>query len=238
MASANALEVHDDCTACLLTRNAFCNLSPDARAALSAVKFSAIYPKGSQLFVEGEMPRGVFVVCSGRVKITTSSAEGKTLIVRIAHPGEILGVSATVLGKPYEVSAETLDPSQLNFIKRLDFLRLLGGSAELGLNAVWQLSARYHDAQREIRSLGLANNTSEKLAHLLLDWCAANGTAAGDAIRIRVGFTHEEIAQMIGSTRETVTRVMAEFRHANFIDVNGANVLIVDRTALEAMITT
>ena len=237
LASPYALDVRDDCTGCLLTPAAFCNLSPEARAALNAVKFTAIYPKGSPLFVEGEMPRGVYVLCSGRVKITTSSAEGKTLIMRIAHPGEILGVSATVIGQPYEVSAETIEPSQLNFIKRNDFLRLLSGSAELCLNAVRQLSARYHDAQREIRSLGLAHNTSEKLARLFLDWCATGGTATGAGIRVRVLFTHEEIAQMIGSTRETVTRLLSDFKRRKILEVKGSTVIVLKKSDLETMVS-
>lgn len=238
MALSHALAIQDDCTSCLAQPDGFCSLSPEAHAALAAVKFTAIYPEGSLLFSEGEMPRGVYILCNGRAKITTSSAEGKTLIMRIAKPGEILGVSATVLGQPYEVSAQTLETSQLNFVKRNDFLRLLNTNAEVCLNAVRQLSAKYHDAQREIRSLGLAHNTAEKLAHLLLDWCAANGTPTSQGTRVRMLFTHEEIAQMIGSTRETVTRVLAEFRHSNLIEVNGANVDVMNRDALEAMITT
>jgi CRP/FNR family transcriptional regulator len=231
MASVHAFDVHDDCTACVRTPASFCDLSQASRAALNAAAFPALYPAGAVLFGEGDLPRGVFIVCSGRAKVLTSSAEGKTLIVRIAGPGEVLGVSATVNGKPYEVSAETLDPSQLSFVKRNDFLRLLNGNAEMALNAVRQLSAKYHAAQREIRSLGLANTTAEKLAHLLLDWCGSR-----DAVHI--AFTHEEIAQMIGSTRETVTRVLSDFRHGSLIEVNGANIVLLNRAALAAMITT
>jgi len=238
MASAHAHDVHDDCTACSLMPGAFCHLSPDLRLALNAVKFAAIYPAGAVLFSEGDMPRGVFILCSGRAKVTTSSTEGKTLILRIAEPGEILGVSATVNGKPYEVSAETLDPSQLTFVKGNDFLRLLQTNAELCLNAVRQLSAKYYDAQREIRSLGLAHTTTEKLAHLLLDWAAAHGTPTPRGTRLRVLYTHEQIAQMIGSTRETVTRVLTELRHGNVIEVKGSSLVLLDRYALEAMITT
>ena len=57
----------------------------------------------------------MFILCSGRAKLTTSSSEGKLLIVKIAEPGEVLGASATILGKPYEVSAETLEPA-LHFL--------------------------------------------------------------------------------------------------------------------------
>jgi CRP/FNR family transcriptional regulator len=117
---------------------------------------------------EGEEPRGVFILCNGRVKLTTSSTEGKTLIVKVAEVGEVLGASATILGKPYEVSAETLEPSQMNFIKRDDFLKFLNTHVDACMHTAQQLSKKYQSAQREIRSLGLSQTTSEKLARLLL----------------------------------------------------------------------
>jgi CRP/FNR family transcriptional regulator len=237
MASARVLEVHDDCTACAVTGlPSFCNLSPPSRAALRSVKITGIYPKAAVLFTEGEMPRGVFILCSGRVKVTTSSAEGKTLIMRIAEPGEILGISATILGKPLEVSAAALEPSQISFVRRADFLRLLNAHLDICLRAVEQLSAKYHAAQREIRSLGLAHNTAEKMARLFLDWCVSAGTETRRGVRLRMPYTHEEIAQMIGSTRETVTRILAEFRHCRIIDETSANTIVADRAALESMI--
>ena len=81
MASPYNLEIHDDCTDCPLRRDGrFCDLSDGTVAALNAAKFSTAYPRGATLFVEGETPRGVFILCSGRAKLTTSSSEGKTLI--------------------------------------------------------------------------------------------------------------------------------------------------------------
>ena len=123
MASTASLDVHNDCTFCVVRSGGFCNVSPASLDALNAVKLTAVHPKMSPLFTEGEMPRAVFVLCGGRAKVTSSSAEGKTLIMRIAAPGEVLGVSATILGRPYEVTAETLDSAQVSTIKRADFLQ-------------------------------------------------------------------------------------------------------------------
>ena len=232
MASTVHAGAHNaDCFTCPVNSNGFCNVSPAALESLNASKLTALHPKGSALFTEGEAPRAVFILCTGRAKVTTSSAEGKTLIMRIAQPGEALGVSGTILGEPYEVSAETIDAAQVSIIKRSDFLRLLHTHADLSLNAVRQLSAKYHAAQREIRSLGLAHNTAEKLARLLLEWC-------GSGSEVSVHFTHEEIAQMIGSTRETVTRVLSDFRRDNIIEANGASIVVHDRRALDALICT
>src|SRR5947209_738462 len=213
MPSPYNLNIENNCIECARrAERLFCNMSTSAMEVLDAIKFTGVYPKGSVLFVDGEQPRGVFILCSGRAKLTTSSSEGKTLIVKIAEPGEILGASATILNRPYEVSAETIEPSQLNFIKRDDFIRFLEEHTEACMHAAQQLSEKYQAAQREIRSLGLAQTTSEKLAKLLLDWAARNGEETPKGLRLSVLLTHEEIAQMIGTTRETVTRLLSDFK--------------------------
>jgi CRP/FNR family transcriptional regulator, cyclic AMP receptor protein len=231
------VQLQDDCVSCPRRQDGrFCNLPDAALSALNAAKFSTVYPKGATLFVEGEMPRGVFILCAGTAKLTTSSSEGKTLILKIAGAGEILGVSAAILNKPYEVSAEMMEPAQVNFIRHADFLALLHSHPDLCLRAAEQLSAKYQQAQREVRSLGLSQTTSEKLARLILDW-AADGEPTARGIRVKVLLTHEEIGQMLGTTRETVTRLLGDLKRKHFIDVSGSNVYVTQRDALEQMIS-
>ena len=238
MPSPYNLDLHNTCTECTVrAERLFCNMSPASVSAMEAVKFTGVYPKGSLLFVEGEQPRGAFIICSGKVKLTTSSSEGKTLIVKIAEEGEVLGASASILGKAYEVSAETIEPSQVNFIKRDDFLKFLNTNAEACMHTAQQLSEKYHSAQREIRTLGLAQTTSEKLAKLLLDWCDRGGETTPKGVRLKVLLTHEEIAQMIGTTRETVTRLLSDFKRRKIIDVKGSTFLILQKDHLEELVT-
>jgi len=233
------LDIHNNCSECdVRSERIFCNMSQEGIDVLESIKFTGVYPKGSLLFVEGEEPRGVFILCSGRVKLTTSSTEGKTLIVKVVEPGEVLGASATILGKPYEVSAETLEPSQMNFIKRVDFLRFLNTNVEACMHTAQQLSEKYQAAQREIRSLGLSQTTSEKLAKLFLAWSARNGEETPKGTRLTVLLTHEEIAQMIGTTRETVTRIMSDFKKRHIIEVKGSSVFLLAKKSLEEMIST
>ena len=230
------LDVHNDCTDCNVRQDRmFCNLGPETLAFLDGIKFTGIYPKGSMLFVEGELPRGVFILCSGRVKLTTSSSEGKTLIVKITEVGEILGASSTILGKPLEVSAETMEPSQLNFIKKDDFLNFLRTHAEVCIHTAQQLSEKYQAAQRDLRSRGLSQTTSVRFARLLLEWCAAGGEETAEGIRITLLFTHEEVAQMTGTTRETITRILSSFKRKGLIEVKGLSLVVLDKSKLEAM---
>jgi CRP/FNR family transcriptional regulator len=232
------LDIQHSCSDCKLREERlFCNMSPATMTGLDTIKFTAVYPKGSVLFVEGEAPRGLFILCSGRVKLTTSSTEGKTLIVKIAEPGEVLGVSATMLGKPYEVSAETLEPAQVNFIRREHFMTFLTTYPEACLHTAQQLSEKYHAAQKEIRALGLSQTTGEKLARLLLNWCERSGETTAKGRRVTVLLTHEEIAQMIGTTRETVTRLLSDLKRRKIIEVKGSNVFVQQLDRLESMVT-
>ena len=234
--SPYGLDIIESCLTCKLREDyLFCNLSPASTKALESIKSTAAYPKGALLFVEGQSPRGVFVLCHGRAKLSTSSADGKTIILKIAEPGEILGLSATVSGKSYEVTAELMEPSQANFITRQDFLNFLRDHGDASLRVAEQLSQNYHSAYEEIRSLGLSHSASEKLAKLLLEWAKdGNGKDKGE-VRLTVTLTHEEIAQLIGTSRETVTRALADLKKKQLVQVKGSTVVIRNKAALEKL---
>jgi len=194
---------------------------------------SRVYPPGHQLFTEGDVPQGVYLLGTGRVKLFSTATQGRVFITKIARPGELLGLNAAVLGKPYLVSAEVVEPSRINFIARDEFLRFLDRSPRAGTDAIHQLSANYYDAQRDLRSLGLSQSAREKLAKLLLEWVehAGDPTEAGD-IWLRVYLTHEEIAQMIGSSRETVTRIFSDLTRRKVIEGRGEALRVCDLAAL------
>jgi CRP/FNR family transcriptional regulator, cyclic AMP receptor protein len=221
------------CESCSLkSEDFFCNLSKGAMNALDGVKFTSGYPKGAVLFAEQEAPRGVFILCKGRVKLTINSSEGKTVILRIADPGEVLGLHAVVSGQPYHASAETLEPCEVNFVRREDFLRFLRENPEASLRAAQQLSQNYQIACEQVRSLGLAHSAMGKLAGFLLLW-ASKGQPTKQGMRVLLTLTHEEIGQMIGLSRETVTRTMGDFRRRQFVASKGATVVIQNKGALE-----
>src|SRR5262249_3397304 len=115
--SPYGLDIIESCLGCQLREDyLFCNMQPATLQALERLRSIATYPEGAMLFMEGQPSRGIFVLCNGRAKLSTSSSDGKTIILRIAEAGEVLGLSSTVSGKPYEVTAETLGPCQANFV--------------------------------------------------------------------------------------------------------------------------
>ena len=235
MRAPYGLEIIENCVTCVHREDRFfCNLPPAAVQRLSAITAASSYPKGATLFVEGQAARGVFILCAGRVKLSTSSADGKTLIVRISDPGEVLGLPATVTGTPYELTAEVLEPAQVNFIARTDFLNFLRENGEVGLRVAQQLGETYHAAIAEMRSIGLSHSAGEKLARFLLDWCADYGEGNGE-IRATLTLTHEEIAQMIGASRETVTRLFAEFKKKQLLQMKGSTLIVRDQAGLKGL---
>ena len=137
------------------------------------------------LFIEGQRPRGVFVLCAGKAKLSTSSSDGKTIITKISEAGDVLGLNATISNRPYEVTAEMMEPGQF--------------------------------------------------AKLLLSW-SLNGGNATEPAHLKLTLTHEEIAEMIGTTRETVSRLFSDFRKKQLLQLKGTTLIIRNKPALEKMV--
>ncbi len=231
------LEIVDNCQSCRMKReDCFCNLSAPVLKSFSAISHQTTYPADATLFVEGQNPRGVFLLCSGKVKLSTSSRDGKVLILKMAGPGEMLGLSAVISGTEYELTAETAMPCQVNFVPREPLLDLLQKHGEAGLRSAQALSREFQSAYRDIHDLILARSSAGKLAKLLLSWTpmSANNTKE---IRVRSGLTHEEMAQMIGASRETVTRLLSDLRKKQLIRLEGSTLVIRNRPALEALVS-
>jgi len=231
------LEFTESCMTCKLRKEHwFCHLSSDVLRPFSDASHLSTYPGGALLFVEGQVPRGAFVLCSGKVKLSTTSRDGKVLILKIAEPGEVLGLSAVISGEPYEVTAETASPCQVNYVEREPLIKLMEKSGELGLHSAQALSKEFQSAYRDIHDLVLARSSAGKLARLLLSWTQGHERDKGlSEIRIRPSVTHEEMAQMIGSSRETVTRLLSDLKKKEFIRLDGTTLVIRNRTALEAI---
>lgn len=236
MRAPYGLNILDNCVTCPVRgEHLFCNLSPQAAQRLNEIKSTAIYPKGTMLFIEGQQPRGVFVLCVGKAKLSTSSREGKTIITKISESGDVLGLNAVISNRPYEVTAEMMEPGQANFIPRDSLMHFLRDFPEVALKISQQLSRNYYTAYEEIRTLGLAASPSEKFAKLLLSW-STKGSQDDGSSQVKLTLTHEEIAEIIGTTRETVSRLFSEFKKKQLMQLKGATLVIRSRYALEKIV--
>lgn len=235
--SPYGLEVIQSCISCpVREERLFCNLSPSAVSELNAIRQMSVYPKGSVLFVERQAPRGVFILCAGRAKLTATSAQGRGLIVRVAETGEVLGLGAAVSGTAYDVSAETLEPTEVNFLPRAEFLNFLQNYGDVALRVAQHLSMELRRAYEQVTRIALAPTARAKLVGLLLDWASYHAQPMQGGLSFPLRLTHEEIAELIGSSRETVTRMLNDLRREGTIQVKGTMITVPDLTRLESLL--
>src|SRR5262245_416282 len=172
MNSPYGMPIVDSCEKCPLRKGGyFCNFSQEILRELESCSHSTSYPQRAILPSEGQPARGVFLLCLGKIKLSSASREGKAVILKIARPGEVVGMSAVVCGTSYECTAETLSPCQVRFIAAADFLRMMRTYSEAAVHAAQSLSRDCCDAYNEIRSLALAPSCASRVASLLLSWC-------------------------------------------------------------------
>lgn len=146
----------------------FCDLPSDALQAFDAIKELATVPRGATLFTEGRHARGIFVLCAGRAKLSISSKDaiGKRLMLRVAGPGEVLGLSASMAGSSYEVTAEMIDDAKVAFIRRKELLKFLRDHREACLQVVHLLSQDLHAAYERVRSIGMVRPRHNHTMHV------------------------------------------------------------------------
>ena len=235
MKISREFEVQPKCVDCRWPSDEyFCGFERGLLKAFESIKITHSYAKGVMLFMEGQPASGVYMLCRGRVKLSTYSSDGKAMILRVAGAGEILGLSSTVALTEYDTTAEVLEACQVNFVSKKDFLAFLAANGEPAFNALRQLSNNYHAAHSQVRSLGLSVTVSDKLARLFLQWCEDAGRSG--EVHIDMPYTHEQLASMIGSTRETVTRLLKTYRTRQLIRLNGSDLCIPDLKRLEDVI--
>lgn len=232
MRTSHGLDLLGNCLECPARKEQFfCDLSSHTLQRLNEIKAAAVYPKRSILFMEGQQPRGVFVLCAGQAKLSASSFAGKAIITKIANAGEALGLSAVVANRPYEVTAEMIIPGKANFIPRDSLLQFRQDHAEVASRISEQLNRDYYAMYQEMRLIGLSGSPSEKFARLLLSWWS--DVQNDREVRIRFMLHHEDIAEIIDTTRETVSRLFSKFGKKQLVQLKGKILVIRNRKALE-----
>jgi len=246
MRTPYGLKIIEDCLSCpLIANRPFCNLPKSTLADLDSISSAAMYSKGAIIFLEGQEPLGAFVLCNGRVKMSATSSDGKSLIFRVAQAGEVIGVPGALSNKPYELTAEALEPTQANFIRRADFLQFLQQHGDAAMRVAELMVGIYQATCDELRNVGLSSTAREKLARFLLTVPAEHtaGLVAGPStpsataqLRGKLTLTHQEIASQIGVARETVTRGFTDFKKKRLIDVRGSTLILLNPPALAEMV--
>ena len=196
-------------------------------------RIRTIHPDGTLLFNEGQQAVGVYLVLGGIAKVSISSPQGKLLIIRVARAGELLGISETMTGLPYQATAQAWRKCTTSFIPHAEFIALQQRDGRLREQVQVALSRDVVELLGITCRLMLAETAAEKLASLFLRWCDEFGSVEPHGIRLVWEFTHEDVAQMICVSRETVTRLLGDFSKRGLVFVTGNSLLVRDLRSLE-----
>jgi CRP/FNR family cyclic AMP-dependent transcriptional regulator len=221
------LKVVENCFGCVTrAEGLFCQLPHSALAELNNLRQTAFYPRGALLCVEGQPTRGLFLMCAGKAKLYINSADGQSLTLRTVEPGEVLGLSSLIADEPYPATAETLCPSQVGFLPRMAFLQLMRAHPDVSLRVAKHLSMELNKSWQQTRMLALAPDTHAKLTQFLFAWADKHGQATTEGLRITLHMTHEEISHNIGASRESVSRILSDWKQRGIIRVSAGTLTI------------
>ena len=192
---------------------------------------NSVHGRGAVLFAEGEPVRGVYILRSGRASVSISSSEGRVVMLHMAQPGDVLGLNSVLRNGSYDTTVKALERCRTDFIPRAQLIELMEKS-EAGARAILKiLSRELTEMTERAKLLVLPQTVGGRLARLLLEWGKKNGSE--NTLQLEKVLTHEQMAQMICSSRETVTRLLATFSKQEVIHVTSDRILIRDRLALE-----
>ncbi len=212
----------------------FCSLSESSHCFLEANSIPMEYRRGNVLFRQGDEAIGVFVLCSGRVKVSATSREGRTLILRVASEGDVLGMEAALSGEEYEVTAEAVEPCEVRVLRTRFLRQMLQEHGETSLGVAHVLTEDYRAAFDKACLIALPGSPAARIAQLILDWAADAERKAPGAL-VTMPLTHDELASMTATTRETVTRTLGRFRREKLIAIHGAVLNVLQPAALNRL---
>jgi len=186
------------------------------------------------VYLPGDPGASLFFVNGGRIKVSKVTRDGKSLTLAYCGPSEIFGETCLIDGGPRAEMAEAVENALLTEVERSDFERLVASTPGLGLATTKLMVARRRDLENKVEALVFRDVTS-KLAELLVKLALEYGVDDARGTMVALKITHQELANLIGSTRETVSLTLSQFKKKRYIVTEGRKVIISDSEALKAL---
>ncbi|HWM85078.1 MAG TPA: Crp/Fnr family transcriptional regulator [Kofleriaceae bacterium] len=186
------------------------------------------------VYLPGDPGNSMFIVNGGRIKISKVTRDGKALTLNYVGPSEVFGETCLIEGGPREEMAEAMENSMITELERNDVERLLQNHAQLGYQMTRILAQRRRELENKLETLVFRDVTS-KLAELLLALAEEYGVEDSRGTMVALKITHQELANLIGSTRETVSLTLSQFKRKHLICTEGRKVIISDAESLRAL---
>jgi CRP/FNR family transcriptional regulator len=222
-----------DCTHCIAkSLSDLCNLSGEELEDFLKIQKFLIFDKHQTVFYEGKPCHGIYILCSGKVKLIQSSRQGQQHILRIINPGELIEKNGLYNMNRHSVTCETLERSQINFIEKADFVNLVKKHKELALKLINALSRELELAQQKI-SHSTFETARERLAEVLLQLGDQYGTKKENEVAIELYLTREELAELTGTSLETLVRLLSSLKKDKIIRTDGKKISLVNLTRLK-----
>jgi CRP/FNR family cyclic AMP-dependent transcriptional regulator len=217
----------------LVNNPLFCSLSEEQLKEVDHLIVERIYKKGRIIFIEGEEGKAVYLLRSGRVKISTQADDGREQILHFIYPGEVFGEVVIYDGGPYPATAEVVEDSKIGMIRNSDMDRLTLSNPEIALAMLRIMSKRLRNAQRQINELALYD-TFRRMVSMLMFLAAEQGVHCDRGTIIDMSLTNQDLANMIGTSRETANRILSELRKQKAIILEKKQIIIADMGRLKS----
>lgn len=215
----------------LKTDQIFEGLTLEEHEALTGNGVTHLYKKGEIIFREAGIPTGIFYIKSGRVKKYRSTVRGGEQIFYICSEGELLGYHALLSEEFYPDSAATIEDSQITFIPKENFLNVLRSSAALSNGLLKALGHEFSLFIDSITNL-VTKTVRERLAFTLLILEEKFKLTDKSSVPSEIKMSRSDLANMVGTAKETLVRLLREFKDARYIETSGKSIRIIDRAGI------
>ena len=201
------------------------------RQAISELTITRRFPKDGVVLLAEEEGDTLFIIVKGKVKVTSLAEDGREVIFSILKEGDFFGEMALLDGKPRSATVIATEDTELLLLRRPDFTRLLEGSPQLAIKMLAELAGRLRKADRQIESLALLD-VHGRVVRTLLQLAEEQGVTTEGGIEIANRPTHQDLAHMCGTTRETVSRIIRELQRNGYVRLEGRKITILDEKRL------
>jgi len=209
----------------------FADLEPQELEKVSKIYISRQYKKGQIIFFEGEPGEAVYFVKEGKIKIYKADDEGREYILHIFGPGNIFAETVLFGSDPYPANAEAVEDSVIGLIKNRDLEELLKKNTDIAFKIIKVLSKRLRESQENIKNL-VFRDTYDRTACALHKMALEHGIKTSHGIEVEMPITRSELASIVGTSRETVTRMLSEMKRKGIIDMDRQKIIIKNERAL------
>jgi CRP-like cAMP-binding protein len=225
-----------DCQLCKIRSSAIFNsINEQEVEKLNSCKTTHEYKRGQVIFYEGNPSLAVYCIHSGMVKLFKSGYSGEEFVIRLLGPGEIIGFRALLADEPFAATAQAVSDTQICIISREDFLDVLNSSPELSFNVMAKLAVDLRISEEHFLSRA-QENVKQRTARMLLQLLETSNEISDNDSKISVPLLRSEMAQVVGTTPETLSRTLRGLAQMGILKLTRADISVTNENKLRAII--